>query len=443
MNISRRIFAVLSASFLTAALFAAPVKNYNEFIDLRIDRFDGVYAKGETIKVVASIDKRLEDKNLVMEVFENCKSVSQTTVPATDGVVFSASFDRSVAVIVSLAPESNPKDATKIGFIVDPFGFEPGYGCPDDFQDFWAKQLKALRDVPMVSKVNLVEEPVGVARSMQDKFDIFDVEINSIDKTPCRGYMAKPKNAAPKSLPIVLYLHGAGVSKTSNRSSMKTAVNFAKLGDGCLAMDLNAHGMENGREQAYYDSLEAGPLNKYSSREIVDHESFYFRTMFLRMVRTLDFMTQDPCWNGKVLVYGSSQGGAQTAAMCGLDPRVGAAVLLVPAMIDMCGDKVGHGNSWCVARKTVGPEVENIVKYYDGANFLRFYKGKLHVEAGLVDTTVPAANVCAGYNQATCEKNIYLYPYRPHSEPGPRYYDAWKSGIESIRNKFMDDYLKN
>jgi len=293
----------------------------------------------------------------------------------------------------------------------------------------------------MVSKVTPIE-PVGISRSLQGKYDVFDVEINSVDETPCRGYMAKPKDAAPKSLPIVLYLHGAGVSKTSNRSSVRTAVTFASKGNGCIAMDLNAHGMENGREQAYYDSLEAGPLKNYSSREIVDHESFYFRTMFLRIVRTLDFMVKDPCWNGKVFIYGSSQGGAHTAAIAGIDKRVGAVVMLVPAMVDMCGGNAGHGNSWCVAKAQCTPEQQEILKYYDGANFLRFYKGKLHVETGLIDTTCPASNVFSGYNVAASkEKHIYTHPYRPHNEPGPRYYEEWKEKIESVRNAYIDDFL--
>lgn len=437
----RRIISVLSLSFLATVLFAAPVKNYNDLIDLRIDRFDGIYAKGETVSVEAVVDKSLEGENLVLEVFENCKSVSKTKIPAVSGTVFSASYDRSVSVMVSLAPEKAVKSDTRIGFIVSPQDFQPGYGCPKDFRKFWKKQVKALRAVPMEVKCEPVK-PVGIARSQEGKYDVFSVEINSIDDTPCRGYMAKPKNAEPKSLPIIIHLHGAGVASPGSRSNIRTAVSFASRGNGCIAMDLNAHGMENGREQAYYDSLQNGPLKDYPGRKVVDHESFYFRTMFLRIVRTLDYLTQDPCWNGKILAYGSSQGGAQSAAIAALDKRVGAAVLIVPAMHDMCGSLAGHGDAWLKNRSDNGPESADILKYYDGANFLRFFKGKLHVETGLVDTTCPPANVFSAYNNAAAsEKHIYTFPYRPHSEPGPRYYQSWKEGVESVRNKFMNDFL--
>jgi len=437
-NMVRKILVSLFLSLLSLSVFAGPLKNYNDLIDLKIDRFDGIYAKGETINIEAVVDPSLEGRDLVMEIYENRTSIGKMTVPAKSGVVFSSSYDSSISVMVTLAPADDPKNDTRIGFVVAPEEFEPGYGCPKDFKKFWDKQKAALRAVPMDAKVVHIDEPVGVSRTLLPKYDVFDVKINMNDKTPCRGTMAKPKGAAPKSLPIVIFLHGAGV--TGSRAC--TAVNFAMKGNGCMAMDLNAHGIEGDREKEYYDSLAAGPLYHYSTRDVVNHKSFYFRTMFLRIVRALDYMTQDPCWNGKILIYGSSQGGAQSAAIAGLDERIGAVVLLVPAMIDMCGARTGHSNSWCMPSTPVSAKTAKIVQYYDGANFLRFYKGKLHVEVGLVDTTCPAPNIFSGYNNAAaCEKHIYTYPYRPHNEPGPRYFDAWKEKISAERDRFIYDYL--
>ena len=63
------------------------------------------------------------------------------------------------------------------------------------------------------------------------------------------------------------------------------------------------------------------------------------------------------------------------------------------------------------------------------------------MECGLIDKTCPAANVFSGYNKATCEKQIYTYPYRPHNEPMGRYRDGWLGRIKSCRDAFIDDYL--
>ena len=52
-------------------------------------------------------------------------------------------------------------------------------------------------------------------------------------------------------------------------------------------------------------------------------------------MRTLDFLTSQPEWDGKrILVLGESQGGGQSLAAAGLDHRVSAVVATVPAMSD-------------------------------------------------------------------------------------------------------------
>ncbi|MBP5716789.1 MAG: acetylxylan esterase, partial [Bacteroidales bacterium] len=66
-----------------------------------------------------------------------------------------------------------------------------------------------------------------------------------------------------------------------------------------------------------------------------------------RAQRTLDYLCTLPEWDGeRVLVMGSSQGGAQTAALAGMDPRVKVAVLTVPAMMDMGGKLAGRASGW-------------------------------------------------------------------------------------------------
>ena len=435
----RRIILVIS---LLLAGFVCQAQRtdgkYNEDIDLSIDRFDGRYAAGEKVQVKAVFGPGIEGK-VLLDVIENGTPAVTETVDAKDGVIFERSYDAPTLVFVTVSPEKSYRDATSIGFIVDAEHFEPGFSCPRDLDKFWKKQIKALRKVPMKAEVKAVEVP----RRDKDKYECFDLRINSIDETPCIGYYAKPKDAAPKSLPIIIYTHGAGVSKTSSRSSITTALRFAKMGDGAIALDLNALGMENAQPQAYYDSLEAGPLNRYSARPVTDHESLLFRTMFLRLVRALDFLTQDPSWDGeRVMMWGSSQGGAQSAAMAGIDPRVTAAVIIVPAMMDMAGDLAGHNRSWFFTMGSQQPEsAYKIAPYYDTANLIRSFKGKLWVECGLIDKTCPASCVFAGYNKATCDKQIYTYPYRPHGEPAGRYRTEWEKQILAKRNAFINEYL--
>ena len=65
---------------------------------------------------------------------------------------------------------------------------------------------------------------------------------------------------------------------------------YAKMGKGALAFDLNAHGMLNGQPQEYYDKLEEGELNHYREQGVESRDTYYFKGMYLRLMRTLDFL---------------------------------------------------------------------------------------------------------------------------------------------------------
>ena len=40
--------------------------------------------------------------------------------------------------------------------------------------------------------------------------EVFDVQVDCLGGAPVSGYLAKPKGAKPKSLPAILWVHGAG-----------------------------------------------------------------------------------------------------------------------------------------------------------------------------------------------------------------------------------------
>lgn len=435
----KRIILAIAALFCAGIMATAQRADggSSEQIDLRIEHPDGLYAAGENVAVEAVFAPGFSG-NVVLEIVENGGKAMKKTLPAQNGVIFEKKYDAPTLVFVSVSPEADPADMTSVGFIVDGENFRPGFDCPKDLNKFWKKQVKALRKVPMEAQVKEVKVPEKYA----DDYECFDLRINSIDSTPVIGYVAKPRNAEPKSLPIVIYTHGAGVNKSGSRSNISTALSYARMGGGAIALDINALGMENNQPQAYYDSLANGPLKNYSSRPVVDHETFLFRTMFLRLVRALDYLTQDPAWDGeRVMMWGSSQGGAQSAALAGIDPRVTAAVIIVPAMMDMGGDLAGHNRSWCYPKSEEPGLAYKIAPYYDTANLIRNFKGVLWVECGLIDKTCPAACVFSGYNMATCEKSIHPYPYRPHNEPSGRYRAAWEKDVKAKRTAFINAYL--
>ncbi len=390
-------------------------QSFLEDITLSLDKGkEAVYAKGDTIRLFA---ETMAEKSSVLKVYENgCLSQTLTcTIPAGKSEIFTISYNRPVALMLRLSNPAHPTDSTTVGAIVSPEEFEPGFEDPADFDTFWKKQLRALRKI----KMRPILTPVEVPGKDGEKFLCYNLEINCIDGAPVRGYLALPKESAKRSLPIVIFAHGAGNLRESwTQSSVKKAVSLAKKGSGAIALDINAHGMLNGMTVDYYVNLQQ-ELKGYYNREVLSHEDFYFRTMFLRMVRALDYLCSRKEWDGKrVLVTGGSQGGAQSTALAGLDSRVTMMVVDVPAMWDVGGALKGRSSGWPkqLEKQGLNSSAVDILPYYDGSNMLRRYHGGLVVNVGLIDMTCPPAAVWSAFNVCPSpSKEIHPNAWKGHS----------------------------
>ncbi len=284
------------------------------------------------------------------------------------------------------------------GAAISPLEIKPSAAVPDDFDAFWSAKKKALAAVPVNARLTLV-------KSTRDNVETFDLQADSVG-APISGYFARPVGAKPRSLPAILTVHGAGVV-SSNAAS---AAGWAN--SGALALDLNAHGLPNGRDKAFYDALAAGELKDYRVRGRESRETIYFLGMILRLVRAIDFMTAQPEWDRKtVVVSGSSQGGLQAIAAAGIDPRVTFFAAGVPAGCDHTGALVGRIAGWpkfIPTKETMPPaEVVAAVRYFDCVNFAARAKAPGIFTVGFVDTTCPPTSVYAAYNALQAPKEIF------------------------------------
>lgn len=286
-----------------------------------------------------------------------------------------------------------------VGF--SPLKIQPSMPAPDDFDQFWKEQKAALAAVPLKSTLTPVKAPV-------DKVDAFDVQIDCIGK-PVSGYFGKPQGAKPKSLPAILFVHGAGV-----RSSSLGNTRWATEADGMLAMDINAHGIPNGKPADYYKDLSEGELKDYRAMGRTDRNECYFKGMFLRLMRAIDFLAAQPEWDGKTLiVYGSSQGGLQALAATGLDPRVTLICAGVPAGCDHTGSKVDRISGWpkfspIGADGKPDPKSLETSRYFDCVNFAQRAGCKeAAVTVGFIDAVCPPTSVYAAYNALGMKKSLF------------------------------------
>jgi cephalosporin-C deacetylase-like acetyl esterase len=217
------------------------------------------------------------------------------------------------------------------------------------------------------------------------------------------------------------------------------------MGHGALSFDLNAHGMLNGQPNSYYENLEYGELKNYAQIGLESIDDIYFKGMYLRLIRTLEFLKKQPEWDGKrILVIGESQGGGQALAAAGFDSSVSAVVAIVPAMCDWGGLLVGRKGSWPYPFATAYNQEKmlSVLPYFDVAHILKGSKAKLFIEIGLIDTTCPATALFAAINQAKGEKMVFTVPYRGHHMNQSAYKEIWEKEVSQPRSAFIEDYLK-
>lgn len=418
------VFVFLAFAFV--ALAQDPKASTNYVLKVTTDRADALYRAGETVtfKLELALDRRpVSDAEVQWTI--NKDGVPPATsgkVKLVNGVAtVTGKLDEPGFLLCRATFTSAAKRAyTGLGGAgVDPLKIKPSLPVPDDFDAFWAAQKKQLAAVPVNARLTPVTSPVSDVTA-------FDLQADAVG-APVSGYFAKPANTKPKSLPIILTVHGAGV----RNSSLGGAVGWAK--QGFLALDINAHGLLNGKPDKFYSDLAAGELKDYRTRGRESRDTVYFRGMFLRLVRALDFLCAQPEWDGKtVVVYGSSQGGYQAIVAAGLDARVTFLAAGVPAGCDHTGFKAERINGWpkFIATGEQPPaSITEAVRYYDAMNFATRAKAGAVVTVGFIDTTCPPSSVYAAYNNLPGRKSIHTDPDAGHTST-PKAGEAMRKAVQ-------------
>ncbi len=359
------------------------------------DHEDGVYKPGEEIHFKFNVldDGKPVSGKLRLTIKKDHAETIQTEidVPADKPAVFTDKLDKSgtMLVIAALITDGGAEcyrpgrggDLRPIsyglGAAVQPETLKQGAAEPNDFDAFWQDQLSKLNATPMtvLEKKQLPD---------QDGCSVFDMKINCIGKRPASGYLAIPKNAAPKSLPIRMYYQGY------THEGAQCVTTHPKQ----IVFRVNAHGIENGREPAYYAELARTELAGYGFDNTTnsDREKTYFNGMILRDHRALQYAKTLPEWDGKTIISdGGSQGGLQSIAIAGLNPDVTRCVTQVPWFCDIGGITIGRFRGW-------RPDYFPALNYYDPVNFAKRSNAEFLIDAGLCDEVCPPSGVWILYN---------------------------------------------
>jgi len=419
-------FAIAIWISVSTAAWAKP-KTPDKGVSLKVltDRPEAVYHVGETVvfKIVLAKDGKPVIGESIAYILANdgLWQVDRGTLPLTGKpLTVKGRLDAPGFLRCKVSYEDKDKKGyntlAAAGF--DPLDIKPSLPVPDDFDAFWAGKKKDLAKVPMKPVLTPTKSP-------DEAIACFDVQVRCLGGMPVSGYFARPKASRPKRLPAILSVHGAGVRS----SSLGVAVRDAQY--GALALDINAHGLPNGRPKQYYRDLKDGRLKGYPLHGRENRETSYFLGMYLRLMRAMDFLTAQPEWDGRTLiVHGSSQGGGQSIVAAGLDPRVTAFAANVPAMCE----HTGKINGWPrlargVAEGKADPKILQAARYFDAMNFATRTRAAALVSVGFIDSTCRPTSVYAAYNNLRGKKRITNEPMMTHTR-WPSYEQAEQKLIE-------------
>ena len=395
---------------LALLLLAIPVWSQGSYsLDVNTDREDALYHANETVTFTISL-KQGNDAAAAGEVSyvlsnDGEDELGKGTLALADGPArVTGALDKPgfLRCTASFAKPDGKTLTALAGAGIDPLDIKPSLPVPDDFDAFWNGKKAELAKLPINARLTPVDSPDA-------EIECFDLQLDCLGGAPVSGYFARPKNRTEKSLPALLSVHGAGV-----RSSIKPIEYAAR---GLLALDINAHGIPNGKPKAFYDGLNAGQLKDYRTQGRESRETYYFLGMYLRLIRAMEFLTAQPEWDGKeLIVCGSSQGGGQSIVAAGLDARVTAFAANVPAMCE----HTGHVNGWprLVPRDAGGvpdPRVLEAARYFDAMNFATRTNADAVVSVGFIDNTCRPTSVYAAYNNLPGKKRIINEPRMTHA----------------------------
>jgi cephalosporin-C deacetylase len=387
-------------------------------IKVNVDRKDGLYKSGQKINFSITFykgDKAVVGKKLSYTITRGGDTNIKGDITSKDTPsIITTSINKPGFVLcyVYYKTEAGKYIRAWGGAGVEPLKISTPKVDKKEINAFWDAKIKMLNALPL----KVIKTPKKVPERYSNKLECFDIKVNCLGGVPVSGYFIKPAKAKAKSLPAYVSFHGAGW-----RSASKPYFVAAR---GVLTLDVNAHGIDNGKPKDFYTGLRNGRLKGYPYFNSDNKGKSYFCGMFMRVYRALQFIKAQPEWDGKTLiVYGSSQGGAQTLFAAAVDPDITLGVARVPAMCNHYGILKKRQSGWPrfirldQNGKPRSKAIADCAKYYDVALLAPRIKSEMILTAGFIDRTCSPSSVYAAYNNIKSKKKIINNVESGHTNP--------------------------
>ncbi len=306
---------------------------------------------------------------------------------------------------------------------VDPLAIQPVAQMPADFRDFWSREKARLKNLPLDARMTLMPE------RCTSRSDVYHVSFcNNRAGSRIYGILSVPR--APGRYPAILCVPGAGVRPYAGDTYLAD--------DGFIALTIGIHGIPVTLDKEVYDAMAAGALDRYWLQSLDDREGYYYKRVYLGVVRSIDFIFSLGQFDGRSLaVTGGSQGGALSVVAAGLDERVTCYAAFYPALCDLTGYLHGRAGGWPAMFRNNKPADEGVAAkaavsaYYDVVNFARSATAPGYFSWGYNDAVCPPTSMYAAYNAVTAPKQLAVYPETGHWNH-PEQWERKQAFIKSI-----------
>ena len=315
---------------------------------------------------------------------------------------------------------------------VDPEKIVAGTTMPADFESYWRNRIAKMR--ARKPEITVREITDNYSRSYREMVKIFDVRIadGEINAT---GILTVPRWPGREKMPAIITFGGA--SWMGARVFLEEAV-----ARGAIVFHMNIHDTTNHVDEKLKQELRKRPdIKVYQCSNLLDREEYIPGRIFLRVVRSLDYLKSRPEWNGRDLIaVGPSFGGCQSIVAAALDKDVTLCCPGAPAMCDHLGSRNHQANGWpqLLKRFASPPEKARLAAensaYFDAANMARLIRCPVGFSVGFIDQVCPPTSVYAAYNNVPVKEKRMIHATRAAhgSSLKPREPNAFSSSLNPL-----------
>ncbi len=267
---------------------------------------------------------------------------------------------------------------------------------PENFTEFWENCKKELYSVDV--------ETIGYKEIVKEEypdFYIYDMKIKCAGHMPVSGYLTAPKKEG--KFPAYVCYKGYGVVPAPISCQEDKIIFY-----------INAHGIENGRPDKYYQKLGSTRLKDYGliKEQNISPETSYFKYMALRAAQAARFVQTLDNFNGELILHGGSQGAFQATVASTLVPETNLLDIYIPWLCDINASSIGR------LRYGV-PAFTDGMAYYDLTNLATRITAPVKLMAGLGDYDCHPTGIFSFYNAIPTHKEMRVIQNKIHLYQSP------------------------